>query len=109
MIKIQFYRDADGYFKADTEPQYVLLSQYFATEVQGIAGVCEDLLETIQEIEAGDRNELEGVGNAYGLKITPKEVTIWNEFAETEQTLDIPLSDFKQVLENCLTFCFAEE
>jgi len=104
MINIQFYRDAEGYFKADTDAQYLLLGQYFETEVQGVIGVCTDLLETIQEIAIGDRTELEGVGNAYGLKINSKRVTIWNEFAETEQTLDIPLSDFKQALENCLIF-----
>ncbi|BBC24202.1 YacL family protein [Pseudanabaena sp. ABRG5-3] len=104
MINIHFYQDEDGYFKADTDAQYLLLGQYFETEVQGIVGVCVDLLETIQEIEMGDRTELEGIGNAYGLKITSKSVTIWNEFSETEQTLDIPLSDFKQALENCLIF-----
>ncbi|WP_271252955.1 YacL family protein [Pseudanabaena sp. Chao 1811] len=104
MINIQFYRDAEGYFKADTDAQYLLLGQYFETEVQGVIGVCADLLETIQEIEIGDRNGLEGVGNAYGLKINSTRVTIWNEFAENEQTLDIPLSDFKQVLENCYIF-----
>lgn len=104
MINIKFYKDKEGYFKADTDAYYLLLGQYFETEVQGIAEVCEDLLEIIQEIEIGDRTELEGVGNAYGLKIASKKVTIWNEFAETKQTLDIPLSDFKQALENCLIF-----
>jgi uncharacterized protein YacL (UPF0231 family) len=104
MIHIKFYQDEEGYFKADTEPQYQLLSQYFQSEIQGVAAVCDDLLAMIKEIEIGDRTFLEGVGNAYGLKIMAKEVKIWSEFTEIEQTLELSLSDFKQALENCLIF-----
>jgi uncharacterized protein YacL (UPF0231 family) len=104
MINIKFYRDAEGYFKADTEPQYQLLSQYFQSEVQGVAAVCDDLLVAIAEIEIGDRNLLEGIGNAYGLEITSKGVEIWSEFTEIEQTLELSLSEFKQALEHCLNF-----
>ena len=104
MINIKFYEDNEGYFKADTDGQYRLLGQYLETEDQGVAAICEDLLETIKEIELGDRSQLEGVGNAYGLKITSQGVTIWNEFTEIEQILDLSLSDFQQALENCLIF-----
>ena len=105
MINIKFYRDQEGYFQADTDPQYQLLSQYFETEVQGVAEVCQDLLETIKEIEIGDRTSLEGVGNAYGLKLTAKTANIWSEYTETELKLELPLADFKQALESCYKFC----
>jgi hypothetical protein len=104
MINIKFYRDAEGYFKADTEPKYQLLSQYFQSEVQGVAAVCEDLLVAIAEIEIGDRTSLEGVGNACGLELTADRAMIWNEFSETDQTLELSLAEFKQTLEDCLNF-----
>lgn len=104
MINIKFYRDAKGYFKADTETKYQLLSQYFQSEVQGVAAVCEELLVTIAEIEIGDRIRLEGVGNACGLELTADRAMIWNEFSETEQTLELSLAEFKQALEDCLKF-----
>jgi hypothetical protein len=104
MINIKFYRDAEGYFKADTEPKYQLLSQYFQSEVQGVAAVCEDLLVTIAEIEIGDRTLLEGVGNTCGLELTANRAMIWNEFSEAELTLELTLAEFKQALEDCLKF-----
>ena len=104
MINIKFYRDAKGYFKADTESQYQLLSQYFQSEVQGVAAVCVDLLGTIAEIEIGDRIQLEGIGNAYGLKLTADRAMLWNEFSEAELTLELTLVEFKQALEDCLKF-----
>jgi hypothetical protein len=107
MINIKFYEDAEGYFKADTDPDYLLLGQYFESEIQGIAEVCEDVLNEINEIELGDRTLIEGVGNAYGLKITTQTATIWSEFTELELTLEIPLPAFKQALEDCLKACRA--
>ena len=104
MINIKFYRDAEGYFKVDTEPKYQLLSQYFQSEVQGVAAVCEDLLVAIAEIEIGDRTSLEGVGNGCGLELTADRAMIWNEFSEAELILKLSLSDFKQTLEDCLKF-----
>ena len=104
MINIKFYRDAEGYFKADTEPKYQLLSQYFQSEVQGVGAVCDDLLVAIAEIEIGDRNLLEGVGNAHGLKLTADRAVLWNEFSQTERTLELSLAEFKQALEDCLSF-----
>ena len=105
MINVKFYEDQEGYFKVDIEEQYQLLREYFETEVQGVSEVCQDLLEAIKEITKGDRAELEGVGNAYGLKLTIDTVTIWNEFSETELILEISLADFTQALENCFFFC----
>ena len=105
MINIKFYRDREGYFKADSNAKYQLLSQYFESEVQGVAAICEELLATIKEIEMGDRSELEGIGNAHGLKITAENVILWNEFSNSELTLDISLVDFKQALKDCLKFC----
>ena len=104
MINIKFYRDAEGYFKADTEPKYQLLSQYFQSEVQGVAAVCEDLLVAIAEIEIGDRTSLEGVGNGCGLELTADLAMIWNEFSENELILKLSLAEFKQTLEDCLKF-----
>ena len=104
MINVKFYEDQEGYFKVDIEEQYQLLREYFETEVQGVSEVCQDLLEAIKEITKGDRAELEGVGNAYGLKLTIDTVTIWNEFSETELILEISLADFTQALENCVFF-----
>ncbi|GBO53037.1 hypothetical protein APA_838 [Pseudanabaena sp. lw0831] len=104
MINIKFYRDTEGYFKADTEPQYQLLSQYFQSEVQGVAAVCEDLLVTIAEIEIGDLIQLEGVGNTCGLELTADRALLWNEFSEAELTLELSLAEFKQALEDCLSF-----
>lgn len=105
MINIKFYEDEEGYFKSEIDEHYRLLGQYFESEVQGIAEVCQDLLVIIQEIERGDRSEMEGIGNALGLKINSEKVTIWSEFTETEQRLDLPLADFKKALESCLFFC----
>ncbi|PZO36228.1 MAG: hypothetical protein DCF19_22025 [Pseudanabaena frigida] len=104
MINIQFYEDEQGYFKAETDAQYRLLGQYLETEIQGVAEVCQDLLETIKELEQGDRTQIEGVGNGYGLKLTTESATIWSEFTETELTLEISLADFQQALEGCLKF-----
>ncbi len=104
MINIKFYRDAEGYFKVDTEPKYQLLSQYFQSEVQGVAAVCEDLLVAIAEIEIGDRTLLEGIGNTCGLRLASERALIWNEFSETELTLELSLAEFKQTLEDCLNF-----
>jgi hypothetical protein len=105
MINIKFYEDAEGYFKADSDAEYRLLGEYFESEIQGVAGVCEDVLNGIKEIELGDRALIEGVGNGYGLRLTAITATIWSEFTETESVLEIPLSDFKQVMEKCLKAC----
>ena len=105
MINIKFYQDQEGYFKADTEPQYQLLSQYFESEIQGVAAICEELLAAIKEIESGDRIQLEGIGNGLGLKLTAETATIWSEFTETQLTLELSLADFKQALESCREFC----
>lgn len=102
MINIQFYQDQDGYFKADADVEYALLSQYFESEVQGIPEVCQDLLDAIQEIEDGTLVELAGIGNAIGLKVTGQQVILWDEFAESPQELAIALKDFRKLLENCL-------
>ncbi len=105
MINIKFYYDKDNYFKADTQPQYLPLSQYFESEIQGVAAICEDLLAMIKEIEKGDRTLIEGLGNGHGLRLTSDKVTIWSEFTETKSTLEISLADFKQALKDCLKFC----
>lgn len=105
MINIKFYEDAEGYFKADTDPAYRLLGEYFESEIQGIASICEDVLKAITEIEIGDRPLIEGVGNGYGLRLTATTATIWSEFTEIELTLEISLSDFKQALEDCRKVC----
>ncbi len=105
MINIKFYYDKDNYFKADTHPQYLLLSQYFESEIQGIAAICEDLLAMIKEIEKGDRALIEGLGNGHGLRLTLDTATIWSEFTEPKLTLEISLADFKKTLEECLKFC----
>ena len=104
MINIKFYRDLEGYFKAGLDDKYRLLGQYFESEVQGIAEVCQDLLDAIKELELGDRTSLEGVGNALGLNLTSERAIIWTEFTESEQTLELPLTDFKQALVDCLAF-----
>jgi hypothetical protein len=104
MINIKFYQDTEGYFKADTDSLYLLLGQYFESEIQGVPEICQDLLTEIAQIERGDRTQLEGVGNAFGLKLTALNATIWNEFTATEQVLDLSLTDFKQALEECLVF-----
>jgi uncharacterized protein YacL (UPF0231 family) len=108
MINIRFYQDQEGYFKADAEPQYQLLSQYFESEIQGIAAICEELLAAIKEIESGDRPKIEGIGNGLGLKLTAETATIWSEFTETQLTLELSLADFKQALESCCKFCDRE-
>jgi len=105
MINIKFYKDSEGYFKADIDVEHQLLGQYLESEIQGVAGICEDVLNIIKEIELGDRALIEAVGNGYGLRLTAITATIWSEFTETELVLEIPLSDFKQVLEECLKFC----
>ncbi len=105
MIKIKFYEDAEGYFKADTDVEYQLLGQYFESEIQGVSDLCEDVLDEIKEVELGDRSLIEGVGNGYGLRLTATTATIWSEFTEIELTLEISLSDFKQALEACRKAC----
>ncbi|MEI6332303.1 MAG: YacL family protein [Pseudanabaena sp.] len=107
MIKIRFYQDPEGYFKTDTDLQHTLLGQYFETEIQGIPEVCQEVLDDIKVVEQGDRPLIEGIGNAYGLKITAQTATIWSEFTEMELTLEIPLPAFKQALEDCLKACGA--
>jgi uncharacterized protein YacL (UPF0231 family) len=104
MINIKFHQDEEGYFQADTEPQYALLGQYLESEIQGVAEVCQEILDTIAEIEVGDRQLVEGVGNAYGLKLTADRATIWSEFSEVEEQLEISLRDFKQSLKECLDY-----
>ncbi|PZU98279.1 MAG: hypothetical protein DCE90_03935 [Pseudanabaena sp.] len=103
MINIKFYQDQDGYFKAEADDQYSLLSQYFESEIQGIPEVCRELLNHIQNIESGNNTEIVGIGNAIGLKITLNEVTLWDEFSETDKELTISLIDFKLILENCFS------
>lgn len=104
MIDIKFHQDQEGYLRATTEPQYSLLSQYFESEIQGIAAICQALLATVKEIEIGDRPSVEGIGNGYGLKLTSQKATIWSEFTETILRLELSLGDFKQALEDCLIF-----
>jgi len=105
MINIRFHQDSEGYFKVDTEPEYSLLCQYFETEIQGVAEVCQAVLEHIKVVESGDCNLIEGVGNAYGLKLTTETATIWSEYTEIELTLEIPLPIFRKAVEDCLKAC----
>ncbi len=102
MINIKFYRDQDGYFKADADAEYLLLSQYFESEIQGIPEVCQEMLNEVQEIASGTLVKIEGVGNAIGIKVTGQQVILWDEFAETQRELTITLRDFQQLLESCL-------
>ena len=101
---LDFYMDSEGYAKVKTTPKYALLGQYLESEIQGIAAICQDLLVAIADIERGDRAEVQGVGNGYGLAITLDKATIWSEFTEPQMFLELPLEMFKRSLQAHLNF-----
>jgi hypothetical protein len=103
-FNLDFYIDAEGYFKVKTAPEYALLADYLESEIQGLAVICEDLMAKIADIESGDRAETQGVGNGYGLAIALGKATIWSEFTEPQVFLELPLDVFKRSLQTCLSF-----
>jgi len=107
-INLEFYVDAGGYVQVNTAPAYAMLGHYLASEIQGIAVICQELLAMIADIENGDRSaiesEMHGVGNGYGLAISDDKVTIWSEFTNPQVSLELPLAVFKRSLQTYMNF-----
>lgn len=81
---LNFYFDNDGVPRARGKHSERLLMAFLETDVQGSDYICHDLMNDITAIEDQSADSREFFGNAHSVVITPEEVVITLNIADTE-------------------------
>ena len=103
-MKIKLYHDAYNFPRAEVETPHEVLGWFLEQDVQSSIPWCRELVEIIENIQAGRDSHWEGTGNAHTLILTGKGVRIDNEYVDPPQSCDLSLHAFKRAVQEWLKF-----
>jgi hypothetical protein len=86
--------------KVVVDERYERFGRFLLDDVQGNAGWTRTLLGLVDDLRAGLRQRWTGDGNAWDLQLSPSTARIDNLY--TEEDDEIPLADFRDLLEQWL-------
>lgn len=92
---INCYRDKEGRRSVDPNGLHPLIATFLEQDVQSGPRGCQELLNTIDEIENGRRLEWSGTYNAHAVTIRPDGVVIENLWSDSFGVAHLPLEVFR--------------
>ena len=93
----RFYRDAQNDLKATTGRDQHLLGRFLEADIQGSAGMCDEVLAALADIATGRRKRWQMTGNAHTLIVSKRRVRIHAEFGRSSDLIFSP-ADLRQAL-----------
>lgn len=81
-MKLEIYRDEAGDPRARPVPDRPLLARFLESDVQDNPEHGREILEAIEEVEAGDAESWEETGNAHTLILSPGGAVIEADFED---------------------------
>ena len=105
MGKLKFFWDKSGTAHADaTNKREQELVWFLEDDVQASSWACQEILRHIDAVASGREAEWAGTGNAHTLILTPQKAILENEYVEPQLTYELPLEEFRQLLQEYLVF-----
>jgi uncharacterized protein YacL (UPF0231 family) len=98
-MKINLYHDAYDFPRAEVDVPHAVLGWFLEQDVQSSLPWCRELVETIENIQAGRASHWEGTGNAHTLIMSGKGVRIDNEYVDPPQSCELSLPEFKRAVQ----------
>jgi uncharacterized protein YacL (UPF0231 family) len=96
-MSYRFYRDDDGVPRAETARGERLLGRFLESDMQGSVGMCDEVLDVLDDIAAGRRQRWQRTGNAHTIFISKRRARIQAEFGRAVDLVLTP-AELRQAL-----------
>ncbi len=98
MEKMKLKIDDNGFPRATFSPPYEVIGWWLEQDIQSDGDEVDELLDIIDSVIEGTRNEWEGTGNAHTLSLKKDRANIVNEFCIPEQSCEILIIELRNIL-----------
>jgi hypothetical protein len=99
---IDFFYDEHGRPRVRTNSEFALLGLYLEFDIQNIRPFAEQVIQRVDEVEKGTQASSKIAGNAFRLVLSHETARIESLFDDHAPGLELPLSDFRNVLQQWL-------
>jgi len=93
----RYYRDENGDPRATTGREQRLLGRFLEADIQGSAGMCDEMLAALDDIAAGRSQRWQMTGNAHTLILSKRRALIHAEFGRSRDLILSP-AELRQAL-----------
>ncbi len=103
-MKIQFYRDAAGDARARGRGRGKRVAGFLESDLQDSPASAREVLQAIDDVEAGRIDSWERTGNAYTLTLSPQGASVQDEIDEDAEPHVFTLSEIREAVEGWVSF-----
>ena len=103
-MKIQFYRDAAGDARARGRGRGKRVAGFLESDLQDSPASAREVLQAIDDVEAGRADSWERTGNAHTLTLSPQGASLQDEMDEDAEPYVLTLSEIREAVEGWVSF-----
>src|SRR5215510_12112922 len=103
-MDLSFFHDQAGEPRASCAPPYDLLGHFLESDIQGNRTVCQDILQILDRVAAGELQVWQQTGNAHTLVLTADGAYITADFDPAARPCHMALAEFRSALERWCAF-----
>lgn len=103
-MQSEFYWDKAGDPRARRKVLPGVVAGFLESDLQDSAAATQEVLNAIDEVEAGRLPSWERTGNAYTLTLSPEGTEIMDEMDDAGEPYPLSLSEIREVVSDWLSF-----
>lgn len=103
-MKLKFYRDDAGDACARGRGRGKLVAAFLESDLQDSPESAREILQAIDDVEAGRADSWERTGNAHTLTLSPQGAAIQDEMDEDAEPYVLSLPEIREAVEGWLSF-----
>lgn len=103
-MKLRFYRDDAGDARARGRGRGKVVAGFLESDLQDSPESAREVLQAIDDVEAGRADSWERTGNAYTLTLSPQGAAIQDEMDEDAEPCVFTLSEIREKVADWASF-----
>lgn len=103
-MQLEFYWDRAGDPRARCKGIARVVAAFLESDLQDSSAAAREVLNAIDEVEAGRLPSWERTGNAYTLTLSPDGTEIMDEMDDAGEPYPLSLSEIREVVSDWLVF-----
>jgi uncharacterized protein YacL (UPF0231 family) len=103
-MKLQFYRDDAGDVRARGRGRGKAVAGFLESDLQDSPESAQEVLQAIEDIEAGRVDSWERTGNAHTLTLSPQGAALQDEMDEDAEPYVLSLPEIREAVAGWVSF-----
>ena len=103
-MKLKFYRDTAGDARARGRGRGKVVASFLESDLQDSPESAQEILQAIEDVEAGRADSWERTGNAHTLTLSPQGATLQDEMDEDAEPCVLSLPEIREAVAGWISF-----